>query len=87
MGTNLKEVLKGAMVFPIGYVISIITWYLLPPIIDFLGENVAVESVAKLQGVMYLGMILIWLCAMVIVPALMILKGMTIRKDQEVQAK
>lgn len=66
---DIKEVITGVLYFFYGVIFTAVTYYILPPFVDLLTDTV-------LQGIFWVGLITMWIMAIVVFPVVKIMKGM-----------
>lgn len=74
--TNLITVTKGASSFFVGYLISIISYYVAPTMLELYTNTTH-------EGIMWFGLILVWIIGMIVVPAGWIVQGLREDKEEE----
>ncbi len=71
--TNFAQVSKGIIYFIFGVGISVLCYWLMPAIINFLPTD-------TLKGIGWVGLIMVWFMTLIVAPGIAILKG--IREEE-----
>lgn len=67
--TDVKSIINGVLCFIFGIIFMVVTWYIVPNII----EIVEIDTTIKL--IFYAGLIMMYILAILVAPAVMIFKG------------
>ncbi len=70
---NIITILKGNGLFLMGYGFAVISQWIFPILVDFLND--------KLGGLVWLGIILTWVLALIIIPLGLIIYGLTEKSE------
>lgn len=66
---DIMKTVKGALMFPVGYLVTIISWYLFPALIEILPNNFSLEAI------MWFCLFLVWFISMIVLPVGMAVDG------------
>lgn len=70
---DVKSIIKGVITFILGFFFVVISWYIVPILIDTMNETTNNDT--TLRAIFYVGLVILYIIALVVAPAMMIMKG------------